>query len=76
MVNFVGFNTYKMKIDINEREGDISKFNFKSLTQLALNAITSFSIMPLTIPLKLGVFSIFLGIALFILSFLNNRSYT
>ena len=75
MVNFVGFNTYKMKIDINEREGDESKFNFKSLTKLALNAITSFSIMPLTIPLKLGVFSIFLGIALFILSFLNNKIF-
>lgn len=74
MVNFVGFKSYKLKIDIEKRKGDTTKFNFKSLTNLALNAITSFSIMPLTISIKLGIFSIILGIILFVLSFIINSN--
>ena len=65
MVNFVGFKTYKLKINIEERKGDTTKFNFKSLTNLALNGVTSFSNVPLTISIKLGVLSMILGIILY-----------
>lgn len=74
MVNFVGFKTYKLKINIEERKGDTTKFNFKSLTNLALNGVTSFSNAPLTISIKLGILSILLGIILFILSFFINSN--
>ena len=30
MVNFVGFETYRLEIEIQKREGDTTKFNFKS----------------------------------------------
>ena len=55
MVNWVGFEKTTIKIDIPLREGDSSKFNFKSLTKLALNAITSFSVSPLNIPIQIAV---------------------
>ena len=77
MVNFVGFKTYKLEINMEERKGDTTKFNFKSLTNLALNGVTSFSNAPLTISIKFGVLSIILGIILFVLSFFigSNKIY-
>ena len=77
MVNFVGFEKTQIKIDVSKRKGDTSKFNFKSLTKLALNAITSFSVLPLNIPIKAGVLSTILGLILFIISFLkvNNEVF-
>ncbi len=69
MVNFVGFKKAILHFDVAERQGDTSKFNFKSLTKLALNAITSFSIEPLSIPAKIGVLTSILGIVFLIASF-------
>lgn len=69
MVEWVGFKKTEMKIDVPQREGDTSKFNLKSLTKLALNAITSFSILPLNIPVKAGLIGAILGVILFIISF-------
>lgn len=74
MVKFVGFKTYKLGFEPAQREGDTTKFNFKSLTKLALNAITSFSIVPLNIPVKIGVFTALLCFILFILSFFVNSN--
>ena len=68
MVNWVGFEKAQIKIDVAERKGDTTKFNFKSLTKLALNAITSFSVAPLNIPIQAGVFCVFMGVVLFVLS--------
>lgn len=74
MVKFVGFKTYKLGFEPAQREGDTTKFNFKSLTKLALNAITSFSIVPLNIPVKIGIFTALLCFILFILSFFVNSN--
>ena len=74
MVGFVGFKTYKLKFDVANREGDTTKFNSKTLTKLALNAITSFSSTPLMIPVKLGAFSLIIGIVILILSFFVNNN--
>lgn len=67
MVNWVGFETVQLKIDIDERKGDTSKFNIKSLSKLAIAAITSFSEMPLTIPIKAGAFSTVLAVIYIVL---------
>lgn len=69
MVNFVGFKKAQIGFEPAQRKGDTTKFNFKSLTKLALNAITSFSVLPLNIPVKLGVVTAILGLFLFVVSF-------
>lgn len=69
MVNFVGFKKAQIGFEPAQRKGDTTKFNFKSLTKLALNAITSFSVLPLNIPVKLGVVTTILGLFLFVVSF-------
>ena len=69
MANWVGFKKTKIMVETDTRKGDTTKFNFKSLTKLALNAITSFSTFPLTIPVKMGIISFLCGLLLFILSF-------
>ena len=69
MVNFVGFKKAQIGFEPAQRKGDTTKFNFKSLTKLALNAITSFSVLPLNIPIKLGVVTAILGLFLFVVSF-------
>ena len=43
IVDWVGFDKYVEEIDFDMREIGKSKFKFKSLSRLALNAVTSFS---------------------------------
>lgn len=54
LVDWVGFDKYVLEIDIKEREIGKSKFRFKSLFKLAINAITSFSSSLLYITAFLG----------------------
>lgn len=54
LVDWVGYERYVLRIDIREREIGKSKFKFKSLFKLALNAITSFSSSLLYITAFLG----------------------
>ncbi len=59
LVEWVGYEKKQITIEIAEREGDKSKFTFKSLYRLALTAITSFSSTLLNLVLVLsGVFMI------------------
>lgn len=43
VVDWVGFDKCTMEVEFDEREVGKSKFNLKSLSRLAINAITSFS---------------------------------
>lgn len=54
LVDWVGYERYVLRIDVREREIGKSKFKFKSLFKLALNAITSFSSSLLYITAFLG----------------------
>jgi len=62
----VGLKTAIVKFDVKPRLAGVSKFNFMSLMTLALNGITSFSIVPLRIIAVLGfvmfLFSIGAGV--------------
>ena len=50
----LGLKTKSVKFDVKPRSAGKSKFNLASLTALALNGITSFSIVPLRIIAGLG----------------------
>lgn len=50
----LGLKTTNVRFDVKPREAGNSKFNLASLTALALNGITSFSIVPLRIIAGLG----------------------
>lgn len=62
----VGLKTTTINFDVKPRMAGASKFNFMSLMALALNGITSFSIVPLRIVAVLGfimfVLSIIVGL--------------
>lgn len=51
----VGLKTSYVHFDVKPRKAGCSKFNFFSLTSLALNGITAFSIVPLRIIAAMGV---------------------
>lgn len=64
-----------IKIRINDRNKNTSKFNFTNLTKFAVNTFTSFSIFPLKIIGYVGLFlsalSIFLIPILFFVNYMN-----
>ena len=63
----LGLKTTKVSFDVKPRFAGCSKFNLATLTALALNGITSFSIVPLRIIAGLGFLmataAFFIGVA-------------
>lgn len=57
----LGLKTETVKFNVKPRSAGKSKFNFFSLMGLALNGITSFSIVPLRIVSCLGLFMAFIA---------------
>lgn len=55
IVDFVGFDKYEMKIEIDDRKDGKSKFKLSSYLKLAINAITSFSSSLLYITFVVGI---------------------
>lgn len=66
LVEWVGYKKKQIEVEVEQRKGDTSKFSFKSLSRLAITAITSFSSSLLNLVLILGgvfmVGAIILGI--------------
>lgn len=62
--NDVGFKTAYINFDVKPRMKGKSKFNFASLTILALNGITSYSVVPLRLVSILGFSMTIIGIIL------------
>lgn len=54
LVEWVGYEKKQIEVEIKQRKGDTSKFSFKSLSRLAITAITSFSSSLLNLVLILG----------------------
>lgn len=57
----VGLKTTYVKFDVKPRMAGESKFNFRSLMALALNGITSYSVVPLRMVAVLGFFMALIG---------------
>ena len=58
----MGLKTSYVNFDVKPRELGESKFNFISLTSLALNGITSYSIVPLRLITFIGFLTVFISI--------------
>lgn len=61
--NEIGLKTAYVKFDVKPRMAGESKFNFMSLMALALNGITSYSVVPLRFVAVLGFFMALFGFA-------------
>ena len=57
----IGFSTTNVYFDVKPRNVGKSKFNLISLTALAVNGITSYSIVPLKLICVLGIFCMIFG---------------
>ncbi len=69
--NDVGFKTAYVGFDVKPRMHGKSKFNFASLSILALNGITSYSVVPLRLVSILGFSMTIIGIILGIIAVCN-----
>lgn len=58
-----GLKTSYIKFDVKPRALGTSKFNFVSLTSLALNGITSYSVIPLRLISAIGFITVLISIA-------------
>ncbi len=63
---WIGFNTYYMPYEVEERASGTSKWGIIKLFKYAFQGIVSFSDAPLLFALKLGVFLLVVSILLFI----------
>ncbi len=76
--NEIGLKNEVVHFDVKPRMYGNSKFNYMTLIALALNGITSFSIMPLRIIAVLGflmaIFSIFLGLDVIFEKYILNNT--
>lgn len=61
--NEIGLPTTYVNFDVKQRMAGESKFNFQSLMALALNGITSYSVVPLRFVAVLGFFMALFGFA-------------
>jgi len=71
LINWIGFKSLSIPIEINKRFQGNSKYSFLKLTKLALNTFSSFSIFPIKIISYFGVFVSLLSILLLVFISLN-----
>lgn len=59
MVSWMGFKTCELQYKPEDRQAGISKYTMKKMVNLALDGLTSFSIVPLRISIILGILIFF-----------------
>ncbi len=67
--SWVGFNTYYMPYDVQERNAGVSKWSLNKLIKYATEGFAAFTTFPLRLPLWLGIGLSALSVIGFILSF-------
>ena len=70
--SFVGFNTYYMPYNVEERQHGNSKWNFIKLFNYALEGIVAFTTSPLRLSFFLGIISLFIALISLIISFITS----
>ncbi|CAD6882199.1 Glycosyltransferase [Methylomonas albis] len=62
LTSWLGFKEEYVYFDVDTRQGDKSKWSFLALLELAITALTSFTVLPLRIVTILGITTLVLGI--------------
>ena len=70
--SYVGFNIYYIPYDVKERKFGNTKWNLKKLLKYAINGIADFSLNPLYLQLKVGIFMFIVSIVMLIMVIINN----
>jgi glycosyltransferase involved in cell wall biosynthesis len=71
LTSWVGFEQTSIEYERDQRIAGETKYSFWKMVKFALDGIFSFSHRPLKISLALGVFSIFIGIAMILYVFMG-----
>lgn len=61
LTSWIGFEEEYIYFDVENRQGDKSKWSFWSLLELSITALTSFTSLPLRIVTLLGIVTLILG---------------
>ncbi len=71
MVAWIGFPTVILPFEPGERLGGESKYSLRKMLRLGMDAVFSFSLVPLTIAISIGLLFLFLALveAIYVLSF-------
>lgn len=71
LISWLGFSSISLPIKINYRTAGVSKYNYFNLFRLAINTISSYSILPIKLIGYLGLSMSLLASFSFLLFFLN-----
>jgi len=73
--SWIGFNTYYMDYILNERKKGKSKFTFRKKVSYAVDGITAYSVKPLKVAGKIGLFITTISFAYFIYIIIKTLVY-
>lgn len=72
--SFVGFNTYYLPYEVEERNSGTSKWNFIKLFNYAIDGIVAFTTLPLRAPFYISVVTFLVGFMYFIVALFKGIS--
>ncbi len=72
--SFVGYNTYYLPYEVEERNSGTSKWNFFKLFNYAIDGIVAFTTSPLRTPFYISIVTFLVGFIYFIVALFNGIS--
>lgn len=72
--SFVGYNTYYLPYEVEERNSGISKWNFFKLFNYAIDGIVAFTTSPLRAPFYISIVTFLVGFIYFIIALFKGVS--
>lgn len=72
--SFVGFNTYYLPYEVEERNSGTSKWGFIKLFNYAIDGIVAYTTLPLRVPFYLSLITFLVGFIYFIISLFRGIS--
>lgn len=72
--SFVGYNTYYLPYEVEERNSGTSKWNFFKLFNYAIDGIVAFTTSPLRAPFYISIVTFLVGFIYFIVALFNGIS--
>lgn len=72
--SFVGYNTYYLPYEVEERNSGTSKWNFFKLFNYAIDGIVAFTTSPLRVPFYISIVTFLVGFIYFIVALFKGTS--